>query len=260
VAARRQRGGRCGGWGAVGGGRGCVLPGPSLPSPPPPRGHRGFLQPAVPPVCVCAAYQIKRLVCGEGGCKFCKGKKMLKNVRFFSTHPSYTTHFALRSPPPRHWGPPLVQPLRLPPRPPVRPPPPTAPLPLLSSASRRLGLGASFRTRPRLRSSAAAAAVAVAPAAEACAAAAAAAAVAAACRTAPRTAALPSAELLQPHLHALDKTEGVEEHQNTNIACVAGTGQKMDRAQDATSLAYICAMCPAAQQSPDPRSSTEPRS
>jgi hypothetical protein len=29
--------------------------------------------------------------------------------------------------------------------------------------------------------------------------------------------------------------EGVEEHQNTNsIACVVGTGQKMDRAQDAT--------------------------
>jgi hypothetical protein len=27
--------------------------------------------------------------------------------------------------------------------------------------------------------------------------------------------------------------EDVEEHQNTNIACVAGTGQKMDRAQDA---------------------------
>jgi hypothetical protein len=26
----------------------------------------------------------------------------------------------------------------------------------------------------------------------------------------------------------------VEEHQNTNIAGVAGTGQKMDRAQDAT--------------------------
>jgi hypothetical protein len=29
--------------------------------------------------------------------------------------------------------------------------------------------------------------------------------------------------------------EDVEEHQNTNIACVAGTGQKMDRAQDDTS-------------------------
>jgi hypothetical protein len=28
--------------------------------------------------------------------------------------------------------------------------------------------------------------------------------------------------------------EEVEEHQDTNIACVAGTGQKMDRAQDAT--------------------------
>jgi hypothetical protein len=28
--------------------------------------------------------------------------------------------------------------------------------------------------------------------------------------------------------------EDVEEHQDTNIACVAGTGQKMDRAQDAT--------------------------
>jgi hypothetical protein len=28
--------------------------------------------------------------------------------------------------------------------------------------------------------------------------------------------------------------EDVEEHQNANIACVAGTGQKMDRAQDAT--------------------------
>jgi hypothetical protein len=26
----------------------------------------------------------------------------------------------------------------------------------------------------------------------------------------------------------------VEEHQKTNIVCVAGTGQKMDRAQDAT--------------------------
>jgi hypothetical protein len=26
--------------------------------------------------------------------------------------------------------------------------------------------------------------------------------------------------------------EDVEEHQDTNIACVAGTGQKMDRAQD----------------------------
>jgi hypothetical protein len=27
--------------------------------------------------------------------------------------------------------------------------------------------------------------------------------------------------------------EDVEEHQDTNIACVVGTGQKMDRAQDA---------------------------
>jgi hypothetical protein len=27
-------------------------------------GGGGFLQPAVPPLCVCAAYQIKRLVCG----------------------------------------------------------------------------------------------------------------------------------------------------------------------------------------------------
>ena len=35
---------------------------PSLPSTPP-WARGGFLQPAVPPVCVCAAYQIKRLVC-----------------------------------------------------------------------------------------------------------------------------------------------------------------------------------------------------
>jgi hypothetical protein len=28
--------------------------------------------------------------------------------------------------------------------------------------------------------------------------------------------------------------EDVEEHQDMNIACVVGTGQKMDRAQDAT--------------------------
>jgi hypothetical protein len=57
-------GGRCGGWGAVGGGRGCVLrePPPS-PGPPLPVSTRGFPADCSSPLCVCVAYQIKRLVC-----------------------------------------------------------------------------------------------------------------------------------------------------------------------------------------------------
>jgi hypothetical protein len=41
-------------------------------------------------------------------------------------------------------------------------------------------------------------------------------------------------ELAGDRLAGVEEDVEVEEHQNTNIACVAGTGQKMDRAQDAT--------------------------